>query len=472
MNQPFRGCCQSLLPLFLVNTSMSISQSTAIPEEPHDHHAIARRIADAALSSGHSHEMLRELCTTIGHRLSGSPQAAQAVEWGRRVMIESGLERVHLQPVLVPHWERGAAERVVLTANGIQTPLHALALGGSVATPAGGIAAEVIEVKGIAEVARLGERARGKIIFFNRPMDPTLVNTFDAYSGAVDQRVHGPVAAARVGAIGVVVRSMTTALDTFPHTGMLRYNDSIAQIPAVAISTADAERLSSTLRQHPAAQLSIQTDCRTLPDAESHNVIGQLTGTEKPDEVVVIGGHLDSWDVGEGAHDDGAGCVQAIEALRLLKVLGLRPKRTIRAVLWMNEENGMRGGIAYADSVGKHGPKHIAAIESDRGGFAPRGFYIEADMQTVERVARWSGYFRIMGAERFIHGGGGADIGPLKAHGTLNIGLNVESHRYFDYHHAASDTFQQVHRRELELGAAAMALLAWLIAEEGVEWER
>lgn len=468
MNQPFRSCCQSLLPVFLFQTTVSMSQPTSTPGEPHDYHAIAHRIANTALADGRSYTMLHQLCTTIGHRLSGSPQAAKAVEWGRNLMIESGLERVHLQPVLVPHWERGAAEKVILVTDDNIKQLRGLALGGSVATPTEGIAAEVIEVRGIAEVATLGERARGKIIFFNRPMDSRLINTFDAYSGAVDQRVHGPVAAARVGAIGVLVRSMTTAIDTFPHTGMLRYNDSVTKIPALAISTADAEHLSTTLRQHPNARITIQANCRTLPDAESHNVIGELTGTEKPDEVVVIGGHLDSWDVGEGAHDDGAGCVQAIEALRLLKALGLRPKRTIRAVLWMNEENGLRGGVAYADSVGKHGPRHIAAIESDRGGFAPRGFYVEADMATVEQIARWAEYFKSMGAEKFVHGGGGADIGPLKAHGVLNIGLNVESHRYFDYHHAASDTFAQVNRRELELGAAAMALLAWLIAEEGL----
>ncbi|MCC7439134.1 MAG: M20/M25/M40 family metallo-hydrolase [Armatimonadetes bacterium] len=468
MNQSFRGCCQSLFPVLLLHTTASMGQSNPTIGEPHDYHTIARRITDMALRDGRSYAMLHQLCTTIGHRLSGSPQAAQAVEWGRRAMIESGLERVHLQPVLVPHWERGTPETVILTADGNAEQLRGLALGGSVATPPEGITAEVIEVHSIAEVAGLGERARGNIIFFNRPMDPTLMNTFDAYSGAVDQRVNGPVAAARVGAAGVLVRSITTAIDTFPHTGMLRYNDTVTKIPALAISTADAEHLSTTLRRHPNARVTIQTNCRTLPDAESHNVIGQLTGTEKPEEVVVIGGHLDSWDVGHGAHDDGAGCVQAIEALRLLKVLGLRPKRTIRAVLWMNEENGFRGGIAYADSVGKHGPRHIAAIESDRGGFAPRGFFVEADMLTVERVARWAEYFRAMGAERFVYGGGGADIAPLKAHGALNIGLNVESHRYFDYHHAASDTFGQVNRRELELGAAAMALLAWLIAEEGV----
>lgn len=468
MNQPFRCCCQSLFPVLLLHTTASMSQPNPTIGEPHDYHAIARRITDMALADGRSYGMLHQLCTTIGHRLSGSPQAAQAVEWGRQAMIESGLERVHLQPVLVPHWERGGAETVILIADGKAEQLRGLALGGSVATPPEGITAGVIEVRSIAEVTGLGERARGNIIFFNRPMDPKLINTFDAYSGAVDQRVNGPVAAARAGAVAVLVRSITTAMDTIPHTGMLRYNGSVTKIPAVAISTVDAEHLSQTLRQHPNASITIKTNCRTLPDAESHNVIGQLTGTEKPDEVVVIGGHLDSWDVGHGAHDDGAGCVQAIEALRLLKTLGLRPKRTIRAVLWMNEENGLRGGIAYADSVAKHGPRHIAAIESDRGGFAPRGFYVEADMPTVERVARWAEYFRNMGAERFVYGGGGADIGPLKAHGVLNIGLNVESHRYFDYHHAASDTFAQVNRRELELGAAALALLAWLIAEEGL----
>ncbi len=431
----------------------------------------ANMIYDAALESGQAYEMLLVLTKTVGHRLSGSPQAAAAVEWARLTMLDAGLENVHLQKVMVPRWVRGRVERarIVDSPSLGMEELDICALGLSVGTPAEGITAEVIEVHSLDDVRALGEKARGKIIFYNRPFDPKERNTFVGYGKAVGQRSRGAVEAAKVGAVAVLVRSMTPNLDDVPHTGALRYAEGVKKIPAAAISTLDAELLSRVLKTDGRARVHLQLSCKTLPDVLSYNVIGELRGTEIPDEVVLLGGHLDSWDKGEGAHDDGAGCVQSIEALRLLKELGLRPKRTLRAVMFMNEENGLRGGLTYADSVAQSGPKHIVAIESDRGGFKPIGFTVSADGDRLHSVARWSYLFTQIDADRIRKGGGGADIGPLRRLGTLTIGLLPDSQRYFTYHHTELDVFEAVDKRELELGAASMAILAYVLAMEGVE---
>lgn len=462
-------CCGLLLLVTIL--ALPLHAQKPMSEETRRSHAeLVRRLSDAALNDGRAYAMLAELTSQIGPRLSGSPGAERAVEWGRRTMTAQGLDNVRLQPVWVPHWVRGDVERAAIIdpPSGTPAKLHICALGGSVATPKGGIEAEIVEVQSIEEAEELGEKGRGKIIFFNRPMNRKLLSTFDAYGDAVDQRVDGPDAGAKVGALAVLVRSMTTSIDTFPHTGMLRYSNGVERIPAAALSTADADRLSEMLRRGP-VRVGLELTCATLPDVESANVLGEIRGSEFPNEVVVIGGHLDSWDIGEGAHDDGAGCVQAIEALRLLKSLGIKPKRTIRAVLYMNEENGLRGGNAYADSLQPGSERHIAAIESDRGGFAPRGFSVDGTDEQVTRLARWSPLFAELGAGGFVKGYGGADVAPLKKEGALPIGLIVESHRYFDYHHSAKDTFEKVNERELELGAVSMALLAYLISEEGKE---
>jgi Zn-dependent M28 family amino/carboxypeptidase len=350
----------------------------------------------------------------------------------------------------------------------MKTPLAVCALGGSIATPKKGIIAEVIEVQSLDEVKDLGDRAKGKIIFYNRPMDPTKVMTFEAYGGAVDQRGQGAVEAAKVGAVAALVRSMTLALDDVPHTGAMRYLDSGPKIPAAAVSTVGANVLSQLLKSGKKIRVQLTLNCETLPEVESANVVGEILGSEKPNEVIVIGGHLDSWDKGEGAHDDGAGSVQSMEALRLLKELGLKPKRTIRCVLFMNEENGLRGGKAYAAT--KHSPdeKHIAAIETDAGGFAPLGFGITADSAAFEKFKSFSGALEGIGADRIRKGGGGADISALGAAGVPLIGLMVESQRYFDYHHSNNDTIDKVNPRELELGAIALAIFSYEISEEGL----
>ncbi len=469
MKQPFPQLIMNfLIIIFTLNTSASQIEKKAIVSK--SYHEIARAIIDTALADAKAHSMLKELCYDIGPRLAGSPHAAAAVEWSRQTMLKLGLQNVHLQPVMVPHWERGKIEEAtIVNSTTLGTvPLSICALGGSIGTREPGIVAEVIEVHGLKEAVSLGKKAQGKIVFYNRPMDPKTMNTFAAYGNAVDQRTLGAIEAAKVGAIAVLVRSVTTRLDRVPHTGLMRYDETVPKIPAAAISTVDAELLSKLIKQEKNVRVRLHLDCKSFPNIESFNVIGEIKGTEKPDNVIVIGGHLDSWDVGHGAHDDGAGCIQAIEALRLIKTLGLKPKRTIRAVMFMCEEFGIYGGPAYADSVRKSGLKHIAAIESDRGGFTPRGFSVSADSQAVEKIKRWGYLFEDMDAANIFQGGGGPDISPLNELGTVTIGLIVDYHRYFDYHHSANDVFDVVNERELELGAAAMAILAYVLAMEGL----
>jgi len=412
--------------------------------------------------------MLSELTGTIGSRISGSPQAAKAVEWGKRTMLQCGFDSVYLQPVMVPRWVRGSVERAAILDGDKEIPLTICALGGSIATPKEGIIAEVIEVHSLDEAKNLGDKAKGKIVFYNRPMDPTKVQTMEAYGGAVDQRGGGAIEAAKAGGVAALVRSMSLAIDDVPHTGAMHYVDSVAKIPSAAVSTAGANMLSEMLKAGKHVRVKIALSCETLPDVESANVIGEIRGSEKPGEVVVIGGHLDSWDKGQGAHDDGAGATQSMEALRLLKELGLKPKRTIRCVLFMNEENGLRGGKAYAEAMRPAGEKDIAAIETDAGGFAPLGFGATTDSVRFEKLSSFSGALRAIGADRITKGGGGADISPLALSGVPMISLEPENQRYFDYHHSDKDTIDKVNPRELELGAVAIAIFAYEIAQEGL----
>ena len=343
------------------------------------------------------------------------------------------------------------------------------ALGGSVGTGPKGVTASVIEVKNFDELKQLGEsRVKGKIVFFNRPMDPTQINTFSAYSGANNQRSQGASEAAKYGAVGAVVRSLGSNIEDHPHTGGMRYTADIAQIPAVAISTRHAEQLSAMLKEDASLTFYFETHCEMLADAPSFNVIGELRGTERPEEIIVVGGHLDSWDLAQGAHDDGAGCVQSIEVLRLFKEIGYRPKRTIRAVMFMNEENGLRGGNKYAELALQHKEKHIAAIESDRGGFVPRGFTMTATDAEKEKIRSWKPLLEPYGLTDFSQSGGGADIGPLGKQNVALIGYLPDSQRYFDIHHSAADTFDKVSKRELELGAASMAALVYLLDQHGL----
>ncbi len=348
--------------------------------------------------------------------------------------------------------------------------MNITALGNAVGTGDEGVFAEVIEVKSLDTLAVLGKnKLSGKIIFFNRPMDQTQIQTGHAYGMAGDQRRSGPAEAARYGAKGVVVRTLSTAFDDFPHTGSTVYTEGVKKIPAVAISTNDADRLSEMLKRNRNLKFYFETHCQMLPEVLSYNVVGQLNGTEKPDEYIILGGHLDSWDLAEGAHDDGTGVVQAIEALRTFKALGYRPKHSIRAVLFMNEENGLAGGKEYAVLASKNNEKHIAAIESDGGGFTPRGFRLDVNDAALKQIQRWSPLFQPYDIHKFEAGESGSDVEPLKDQQVNLIGLSVDSQRYFDMHHSALDVFEIVNRRELLLGSAAMASLIYLIDQYGLE---
>jgi hypothetical protein len=384
-------------------------------------------------------------------------------------MKDAGADTVWLQEVWVPHWVRGEKEKgTIVSAKGSQD-VPICALGGSVATSKEGITATVIEVKDFDELKKLGkENIQGKIVFYNHPFDQTYINTFDAYGEAAKYRWAGPSEASRYGAVASVVRSMAQNPDDFPHTGAMGYNDSLPKIPCAAISTNGAELLSKTLKSNPATKFFLKMNCQTLDSVKSYNVIGEIKGSVHPEEIIDIGGHLDSWETGKGANDDGSGVTQSVEVLRLFKITGIKPKRTIRAIAFMNEENGLRGGRKYAEKAFEKKENHIVAIESDAGSFLPLGFGLNMPQDKKNKIIAWKPLFIPYGMHNFDGDGDGADISPMTKKGVPGIGLQVNSQRYFDIHHAASDTFDNVNRRELEMGAAAMAGLIYLLSEYGL----
>lgn len=459
---------QILFISFILSYANIIAQSSIDSSD----YKMLRIIYDEALTNGNSYENLKYLCKNIGHRLSGSENAEKAVKHTKKLMEEYGFDKVYLQEVMVPHWVRGEKEtaKIIGSKSASEKPIRICALGGSICTSPEGLTAEVIEVKNFEELIALGEeKVKGKIVFFNRPMDPKALTSFEAYGGAVDQRGMGAIEAAKSGASGALIRSMNLRQDDYPHTGAMRYYDSIPKIPAAAVSTNDAELLSKLLKEEKTCKIYMKMNCRALEDVKSYNVIGEIKGSEFPDEIIVVSGHLDSWDTGEGAHDDGAGCMQSIEVLRLFKALGIKPKRTIRAVMFMNEENGLRGAKKYAENAKTTREKHLAAIESDAGGFSPRGFGIEASKEKTEKVLKWKPLFEQFGLPEVEIGHSGADIYQLKNDETALFGLSPDSQRYFDYHHANTDVFEAVNKRELELGGAAMAALVYMIDKYGLK---
>ncbi len=449
------------------NGSQSMAQSspTELREEIHD---TAKRIVSKALNDWKGYFLLEELCK-IGPRLSGSEKSLKAIKWAEQKMKELDFDSVWLQPVMVPHWVRGNIEEAVIQNSQLceGKSLNILAIGGSIPTPSNGIIAHVLEVKNFEELEKQKEEVKGKIIFFSRSLDQRLLNTFAGYGGAVNQRTRGAIEAAKYGAVGVIVRSVTTKYDNVPHTGSLSYVDTLPKIPAVTIGYTDADFLSAALKQEPDLKIKLRLNCKALPDAQSYNVIGELKGTEHPEEVIVVGGHFDSWDVGCGAHDDGAGCIQALEVLDLFKRLDIKPKKTIRCVFFINEENGVRGGRVYGKYAESTPEKHIAAIESDRGAFTPRGFSVDADSSVIDKIKSWLPYLKHARIEWVEKGGSGVDISFIKSAKAL-IGYVPDDQRYFDVHHSANDTFESVHPREMELGSAAMAILVYLLSEEGI----
>ena len=425
------------------------------------------KIYNEALSNGESYKWLDYLSNQIGGRLSGSVNYDRSVKWGKEQLDLIDIDSVWLQPVMVPKWVRGAPEYAHIETrpgNNISVPIAAL--GGSISTPSIGIFANVIEVKSFNELREIGkDSVSGKIVFYNRRMDETLIDTFEAYGGSVDQRTQGAIEASKLGAVGVIVRSMTTILDDYPHTGSMYYDGlTLSQrIPAAAISTNGAELLSSMLSLNPNTKFFFRQNSKNFPDVLTHTVIGEIKGSQKPEEIIVVGGHLDTWDLGDGSHDDGAGIVQSMEVLRIFKSLNYKPKRTIRVVLFANEENGLRGGNKYAKESKLKNEKHFFALESDAGGFTPRGFSFDTSEKEFKSIKKFEELFEDYGMNNFFLGGSGADIGPLKDGLVILAGLRPDPQRYFDVHHAASDTFDKINKRELELGAAAIASLIYLM---------
>ena len=439
-----------------------------------------RRVADEILLHGKAYENLRYLSKQIGPRLAGSQGMVKAEKWGLQLMQESGAGKVWFQECLVPHWVRGGKDEMwssqIVSANVpgkpdsrlIKKNYDVVALGNSMGTPKEGLTAEVLLVNSFEELDRQKDEAKGKIVFFNYKFNPTFIRTFQSYGDAAKYRGNGPSAAAKYGAAGVIVRSMSHSVDNHPHTGATRYDSGYAKIPAVAVGLRDADLICEQVEKNKLT-VTIKTNGYFLPDTIGHNVIGELSGTEFPDEIITVGGHLDCWDNCEGAHDDGAGCVQTIEILRAFKALGYKPKRTIRFVLFANEENGLRGGLKYAEEAKARNEKHILAIESDAGGFTPRGLGLSGSDEQLKKFMSWRDLIAPYGCSEFSKGGGGADIGPLsRTLGTPMAALQPDSQRYFDVHHARSDVFEAVNKRELELGAVNLAALVYLVDKYGL----
>jgi carboxypeptidase Q len=430
--------------------------------EPAALQAMAERLRTEERTSQGAYERLAWLCDRIGPRLSGSPQAAAAVGWAAATMRKDGLKDVRQEPVMVPHWIRGTEEITLVTP--VTRRLEGLALGMSVSTPPEGITGEVVEVDSLDALQALGEKVRGRIVLFDQAIwrDPD----GEGYGHISPLRHAGPSAAARQGAIGTLIRSLGTLDARLPHTGTLSYEEDAPKIPAAAISAEDALHLHRLLAAGETVRVRMLLDCRTLADAPSANVVGEWRGREQPDEIVLLGAHLDSWDVGAGAHDDGAGVVMVLEAIHLLKTLDLHPRRTLRAVLFMNEENGVRGGKGYAADHAAELPRHVAAIESDRGAGPPLGFSVAAGPGGADSVRGFAQGLAAIGAAAITEGGdGGVDISRMRAAGVPLLGLRSDMSGYFDWHHTRADTLDKIDRASLADGVVALAVMAYALAE-------
>lgn len=428
-----------------------------------------RAIYDEILVNGEAYENLRYLCKDIGNRLSGSANAQKAVEWSYELMKSYDFDTVWLQEIKVPNWKRGSKEICFVKGlEGENINLSITTLGGSIGTN-GVLEAEVIEVNSIEDLrSRDRSEIAGKIVFISQAFDQRLISTGKAYGACGSIRYHGAAEASYMGAVAVINRSLSSIDDDFAHTGSMGYRDSIPEIPAVAISVAGSNFLSEYLKEGN-NKMSLELNCEMREDTTSYNVIADIKGSEFPEQIMVVGGHLDSWDVGEGAHDDGAGVVQSLEVLRVFKTLDIHPKHTLRCVFYMNEENGTRGAKAYAKWA-KENEEEVSwvAMESDIGGFTPRGFSIKADDIYYEAISEWAELFEPYYANVLVKGWGGVDIGKLEDQGTVLIGYLPDTQRYFDLHHTDNDVFEKVNKRELHLGAATMTSLLYLIDEHGL----
>lgn len=428
-----------------------------------------RRIADEILVNSKAYTNLQHLTKKIGARLAGSSGMVKAEQWGGKLMKETGADKAWLQECMVPHWVRGGEDLAAFTSGKkAYTKLDVVALGNSIGSKGKFITAKAMVVNSFEELEQRKDEVKGKIVLYNYKFNPKFVKTFEAYGDAGKYRGMGPSAAAKHGAVAVIVRSLSGSTDNNPHTGSTRYDSLYEKIPAFAIGLQDADKLSEEIKKGNVT-VRLKSNGHFLPDTIGHNVIGELTGTEFPDEIITIGGHLDSWDNCEGAHDDGAGCVQTVEILRAFKAIGYQPKRTIRFVLFANEENGLRGGTKYGDEAKVKKEKHVFALESDAGGFTPRSFGFTVTDEQFKKILPWRELIAPYGCSEWVRGGGGADIGPLnRLFGTALAGLIPDSQRYFDLHHARNDVFENVNKRELELGAVNMAALIYLVDKYGM----
>ncbi len=429
---------------------------------------VVARIAAAAASDGLAYERLQHLCDVIGPRLSGSEGLERAVAWTARTMRDDGLDAVHVQEVQVPHWVRGREGARLVEPR--TTPLRMLGLGNSVGTPEGGITAELVVARDFAELDALGDAPRGRIVLFDAAMPPYDAERGSGYGETVIYRSIGASRAAARGAVACLVRSVTARSLATPHTGMLRYEREAPEIPAAAVCTEDSAMLARLVRAGERVVVHLEMEAHFEADAPSGNVIGEITGSELPDEVVLLAAHLDSWDVGQGAHDDGGNCMAVLDALRLLRSLGLRPRRTIRAVLFTNEENGLRGSRDYVNAHALEIARYQAAIEADSGSYRPLGFTApaakdERSSAVRARLEEVAALLRPLGADRLRDGGGGADIGAMGAFGVPLLGLDVEGSRYFDVHHTWADTFDKIDRDELLACEAVLAATAYVLAD-------
>tara|TARA_B100000925_G_scaffold291688_1_gene280785 strand:+ start:2005 stop:3390 length:1386 start_codon:yes stop_codon:yes gene_type:complete len=452
--------CIYLIIFFILIFNKVYSQNDKFVNE------IISHIYSVSLNDSKSYDWLEYLSKNIGPRLSGSLNAERSVKWTKKTLESIGLDSIWLQPVMVPKWVRGNFEYAFIESSpGNTINVNVCALGGSIPTPSSGIKSNVIEVKSFKELESLGKKnIKNKIVFFNRPMQKELINTFESYSNAVNQRYDGARIASKYGALAVIVRSLTLKYDYVPHTGVMSYGNIPikSRIPAMAISTNDADLLSSMLNLNPNLKFFMKQNCRNFPDVLSYNVIGEIKGSKKPNEIILIGAHLDSWDLGDGSHDDGAGVVQSMDVLRILKKINYKFNRTLRVVLFMNEENGQKGAIEYFNISKKKKTNHLIAIESDAGGFTPRGFSINTNDLKFKKILSWKKYFEKYQVHYFVRGQSGVDIEYLKNENNVLVGLRPDSQRYFDYHHSSSDIFETVNQRELELGTAAIASLVFL----------
>ncbi|MEJ2502711.1 MAG: M28 family metallopeptidase, partial [Gemmatimonadota bacterium] len=417
-------------------------------EIPAAYRADADRLIDAALADSAAWDRLAALVDGFGHRLSGSESLERAIDWILAEMEADGLENVRGEPVMVPKWVRGQESLHLVAPR--ETALAMLGLGGSVATPDGGVTAEVLVVSSFEELEERAAEAPGKIVLFDVP--------FTSYGETVRYRTEGAVAAARAGAVASLIRSVASYSMNTPHTGMMRYQDGVERIPHAAITVEDAMMLHRMQDRGERIEVRLEMGARDHGDVPSRNVVAELRGSERPDEVVVLGGHIDSWDVGQGAMDDAGGSVAAWEAVRLMKELGLRPRRTVRVVLWTNEENGLRGGNAYRDAHEDDLDHHVLAIESDSGVFDPIGFGFTGSDPAFEMVSAVGRLLERIDAGEITRGGGGADIGPIMREGVPGMGLQVDGERYFWYHHSAADTLDKLDPREVALCTAALAV--------------